>query len=131
MKIRCTKLINPNTGQEERSSPWRTIGKVYEVLEIYFGVEDAILKYRIKSDDNESPTLSHANLFEVVSDFIPSTWAVKSVPGKFFTIAPRAWHQADGFWVAYFDGEPWARDLYLEEVEKMLSEEQEYLKSLS
>jgi len=122
MIVKCTKLINPNTGEAEQNSPWRTVGREYTVLEIYMGHDDKILSYRLQSDDNMSPTLSHAELFDVTSDYIPSTWAVSNKTDGWFGLGPKSWQQA-GFWVAYFDGEEWARELYQREVDKMIDEE--------
>ena len=78
MIVTCTKLINPNTGEYEKSSLWRSVGQDYTVLEIYMGHDNKILKYRLQSDDNKSPTLSHTELFDVTSDYIPSTWTVSN-----------------------------------------------------
>lgn len=123
MIVTCTKLINPNTGETEKSSRWRTIGKEYNVLEIYMGHDDKTLKYRLQSDDNMSPTLSHAELFEVTSDYIPLSWAVSNSSG-WFGLGPKSWQKV-GFWVAYFDGEEWARALYQREVEKIIDEDRQ------
>lgn len=124
MIVKCTKLINPNTGKAEQNSPWRTLGREYTVLEIYMGHDDKILSYRLQSDDNKSPTLSHAELFDVTSDYIPSTWAVSNKVDGWFGLGPKSWQKV-GFWVAYFDGEEWARELYQREVDKMIDEEKQ------
>ncbi|RWR08116.1 hypothetical protein D2T33_15930 [Sinirhodobacter populi] len=129
MRVKCIKIINPNTGNEQASSPWLTVGKEYVVWEVSWGVNQKLIEFRFEHDDANSPALSNANLFELTSDYIPSTWSIRSIPDQRFSIGPRSW-QMDGFWVAYFDGEPWARELYQCEVKSMLEEEQAYLGKL-
>lgn len=125
MKVRCVSLINPNNNEAEENSPWLTLEKEYCVLEVYFGHDEKLLKYRLESDDNKSPTLHHAENFKVISEFVPSNWVVKNVNGQWFGLAPKSWYQ-DGFWVAYFDGEDWARMIYTYEVEKIIDEEKRH-----
>jgi hypothetical protein len=129
MRVTCIKIINPITGVEQSSSPWLTVGKVYRVWEVSWGASQKLIDYRFEHDDANSPALSNANLFKVTCDFIPSIWSVKSVPDQQFSVGPRSW-QVDGFWEAYFDGEPWARELYRREVIAMCAEEDAYLSKL-
>lgn len=77
--------------------------KVYSVLsiEIY---EDETL-YRIFSE-RESPIIYDCELFEIVSNRIPSLWTVNhNRQKKFFHICPQTW-AAPEYWVRYFDAEP-------------------------
>ena len=122
MIVVCKELINPNTGMHEESSPWLTVGKQYHVLQVYMGHGDRILKYRLESDDNRSPTMHHAELFDVVSSQLPSNWVIKNSMGSALELGPKAW-DVDGFWIAYFDGESWARELYANEVAKIVAED--------
>ena len=126
MKVKCISLVNDVTGEPQESSPWITLGKIYTVLELYLGSEERKPQYRLISDDAGSPTLNYSNNFEVISGFIPSSWAVNSVSPDIFEISPSRW-QESGYWEAYFDGEPWAETVFEEEVSKMFNEEQGFL----
>lgn len=129
MRVKCIKIINPITGDEQANSPWLTVGKEYGVWEVSWGISQKLIDFRFEHDDANSPALSNAKLFEVTCDFIPSTWSIQSIPDQRFSIGPRSW-QVDGFWVAYFDGELWARELYQREVKAMCAEEAAYLSKL-
>ena len=130
MRVKCVKLINEITGKMEKTSPWLTIGKTYMVLEVIFSDYDGTLSYRLISDDAGSPVLNHADLFEVVSGYIPSTWVVNAKAGRYFSMLPERWAQT-GVLEAYFDAEPWAIAIYKEEVAKMQAEEEAHLAKIA
>jgi hypothetical protein len=70
MRVRCTKLISEQTGQPIEKSPWLTLEKIYLVLEVYVS-EQKYVKFRLVSDDNNTPALHDFSQFELVSDTIP------------------------------------------------------------
>jgi hypothetical protein len=112
MRVRCAKLINEQTGQQIEKSPWLSIGKVYLVLEVSVS-ERKHVKFRLMSDDNDTPALHEFSQFEPVSDAIPKCWVTLFEPGRYLCLTPSAFAQP-GFWERYFDGEEAARQTFLE-----------------
>lgn len=102
MKVRCIK-----------KDAWLTIGKEYLVLGVYGG--GASFKYRLIGDDNYTPALHDAGLFELISPQIPRDWIFRVYPGAEWEITPAAW-ATEGFWGAYFDGDVSAKTVFTEVV---------------
>lgn len=94
-----------------RGNAWLTTGREYVVLGLY-GRGRAV-KFRILGDDGTTPALHPADRFRVVVPDIPRDWAFRLFPENEWEIGPAAW-SGDGFWVAYFDGEPSARAAFEE-----------------
>ena len=121
MKVRCENLINPITGAKEEISKWLTIGETYLVLSMYaFVGRDVML--RLIGDDANTPILVNARQFSTVCTEVPSNWrAIIDDNGTFF-LTPEAWSKP-GFWESYFNGERAARQIFMEELRKIETEE--------
>jgi len=78
-------------------------------LEIYGRANS--FAYRLIGDDDLTPALHDENLFEIISPEIPENWIFCTFPGPEWQITPAEW-AADGFWTAYFDGDPEARAVF-------------------
>ena len=109
MKVRCIKLVD-GFGQPVSRSSWVSVGHVYHVLEVLASPERT--RIRIVGD-SKTPALYHLEMFELVSGVIPAVWTVSSLRVGHFCICPKSW-SADGFWEAYFDGNPEAGDAFQE-----------------
>ena len=120
MRVRCTKLINERTGQLINTSPWLAVGKVYLVLEILVR-EQKYVKFRLVSDDNNTPAFHDSSQFELVSDVVPKCWIATFEPSQDFYLLPSTFAQ-QGFWERYFDGDDEVRHAF-EEVLNALEEE--------
>ena len=103
MRVRCTKIINPATGEPNDTSSWLRIGHEYIVLEI-LAVPDRRVTLRVLGEDN-SVALWDAEMFEVVDGTIPPNWVASVGPSGDLSLAPRRW-LAGGFWEAFFDHDP-------------------------
>lgn len=121
MKVKCIKLIDPNTGEPVDSRPLLTIGRIYHVLEVFCD-EQHPLTFRFLGDDKMSPALFDANQFELVSNKIPEEWCVKFVPGSYFKLTPKAWAN-DGFWEDYSDCDAEAERIFNEVAKKIVTDE--------
>lgn len=110
MRIRCI-------GKPEVVSGGYIPGKFYTVIEVYI-FTDGDNKFRVYNESGFSPPLFKAQYFEIVEGSIPETWVAYSglmSPAIGFVLCPQRWARPD-FWDAYFDGEPWAEELYEQEI---------------
>lgn len=121
MKVRCIKSMNEQTGESVDDSSWLTTGKEYRVLSIHMQ-HGLPLKFQIIGDDEITPAYHVADQFEIVSNFIPSTWVVDFEPESYFKLSPKEWCKP-GFWEDYFDGISEAVTLFHSENEKLIQEE--------
>jgi hypothetical protein len=126
MKVRCLKIINPNTGEDRGlSTPDISVGNIYDVLVLSLNTK----KYeesdvRIESNDDGVPILFALSNFEFVDPTIPSNFGFYSYPDKqFIELTPRSWAEYKSgreywcdFWDDFFDDEYAAIDLYRKEV---------------
>ena len=110
MKLRCTRIVSPTTGESLTTSPWLTVGREYEVLEISALVGREI-HFRIQTDRTGSPGLWDSRLFETVEADIPADWIASIDDAGNLTLGPAAWQRL-GFWEDYFDGDPEAVRTY-------------------
>lgn len=105
MRGLCRRIESPTTGGELEDSPWLTIGREYDVLEIvaYPGREVLL---RISGDDGAGgPGLWDSRLFATTSASLPTSWVASIDADGTMRMGPGAWHRY-GFWEAYFDGDP-------------------------
>lgn len=120
MKIKCIKIYNEHTKQEEQTSPFLTVGGEYIVLAIEMRVNR--VHYLLLDDSSTTPGLQLADQFEVMSKTVPATW--KIFPGflELLVLEPEAW-QTVGFWDNYYDGDPKAREIFRREAKIIYQEE--------
>ena len=123
MIVTCTRLGTLSSASASASASaslvndgWVTIGRNYLVLGVY-GRSNTI-KYRILGDDDRTPALQLAEQFEITSPEIPADWIFRVYSPSEWEILPAAW-SIDGFWMAYFDGEPSAKAIFEQEVSAM------------
>jgi hypothetical protein len=106
MRVRCTRIVNPITLNEERQSPWLTIGKEYIVLAIYFPHAAQQPVYLLVSDDDSKvPVRFKFDQFEVICGKVPQSWVVSAGDAEMMSFAPNDWLRT-GFWEDYFDAHP-------------------------
>jgi hypothetical protein len=103
-------IVSPTTGEAMATSPWLTVGREYDVLEIFAESERGVL-LRIETDESGTPGLWDASLFTTVSAEIPASWSAEVQADGSLTIGPDAWRRS-GFWESYFDGDPGAVSVY-------------------
>ncbi|MCC8961837.1 hypothetical protein H8A95_05760 [Bradyrhizobium sp. Pear76] len=101
-----------------RTSGWLTIGKEYLVLEVFVD-EQAGSRFRVISDDADTPILARSSEFEAVSDTIPKCWVV-TFKANLLLFSPAAFR--GDFWERYFDGDAAARNEF-SEVVKLIENE--------
>ena len=102
MKIICVGLGGGRRSEDGLSDGWVTLGKEYVVLGVYGRPTE--IKYRILSDDGQTPALHTAEHFKIVSPAIPADWIFSIYPDAEWKITP-AGLSGDDFWTAYFDGD--------------------------
>jgi len=122
MKVRCTRLLDEDTGDVLESSSWLTVNKVYHVLSVNIE-HDLPVKFQLISDDGQTPAYHEANQFEIVSNIIPQGWVIDFLSKSHFSLSPKAWSQS-GFWESYFDGELEAIELFNSEKNSIVSEDE-------
>jgi len=121
MKVICSKILDPDTGEEKQKDSWLTTGHTYTVLSVIVGASGK-LQFRLIGDDKYTPFLADANQFEVTDTKIPKSWEINFSPNSHFSISPKAWCRV-GFWDDYFDGDPEAEAIFDREKEVIFSEE--------
>jgi len=114
MRVRCIKLDKPHADQ---SDGWLTIGREYDVLELYCDVSRGVM-LRIIGDEPLTPALFKGELFEMVNDAIPGTWVAGRDKLGGYKFGPKVWHEP-GFWERFFDQEPKAVKTFTEEYRLM------------
>jgi len=120
MQVRCIRLINPITGENESHNPHLTIGRTYVVLTIEIGVHRH-LWFRLIGDDSPSPILEDTQQFEIVDGRLPSRWIVWSDGKGFLMLAPQSWTY-DGFWEQFFNNDEYARQEFRKEHALIINE---------
>lgn len=90
MRVKCLRILDEESGEIIKSSTWLSLGRSYLVLSVY-KQDSGPLKFQLIGDDGITPAYHNANQFEVVSDYIPSSWCISSVPGSHFELSPRPW----------------------------------------
>ncbi|MFF4384472.1 hypothetical protein [Kitasatospora sp. NPDC001547] len=83
------------------------VGEEYPVLEVFAARSRILFRLPDRSarrDEIESPGLWDADMFEIVSERMPTCWVTALKDGR-LTLAPREW-QRPGFWEDYYDHEP-------------------------
>jgi hypothetical protein len=121
MKVKCQKIINEQTQQEQSASPWLTVGKEYIVLmiEVYSNKNYFLM---IDDSSNEAPHLQDAKQFEVISHHIPSNWQINAGDLEITTLGPSTW-QEPSFWERCHDGDESALEIYKFEARIIIDEE--------
>lgn len=123
MKVRCIALLD-SQGKPVEFSPWLSLGHVYNVLSVLTNIAgekrlQIIEDTQLASTDTLGFHLSQC--FEVISDYRPSCWTERSIPGG-IELAPESW-QSEGFWEAFYDGDPQAQQTFEEQKTMMINEE--------
>lgn len=116
MKVRCTKIINPITGEIDKTSSWLTIDKIYQVLSVSVNPGKSI--YFQIVDDGKSPGLHDSRQFSVVSDKISSNWVIMTNKQGGVWIGPEKWTRS-AFWEDYYNDVPEAIRDFKEEQAKI------------
>ena len=106
MKVRCERLESPTTGEPLEQSPLLTLGREYLVLSV-IAEPGARVLVQLIDDQEKSPSIWDARLFSSASTRIPHIWEIRIDAHGVLTLGPADW-QRDGFWEAYFDGDPLA-----------------------
>lgn len=121
MKVKCQKIINEHTQQQQDTSPWLTIGKEYIVLMVEAWPTK---NYFLLVDDssNQAPHLHDAKQFEIITHHIPSNWQINVGDLEIMTIGPKTW-QEPSFWERCYDGDEKALALYKHEARIIMEEE--------
>lgn len=109
MKVVCRRIESATTDEAITTNPWLTVGREYDVLEVVAYPGGEIL-FRLLGDDQAGgPGLWDSRLFMANSTEVPASWVASVDDEGAVRLGPEAW-QRDGFWEAYFDGEPAAVD---------------------
>ncbi len=106
MKVRCIKFFD-HQRKEKTDSSWLSLGKVYYVMEVWYdigGYCDYSILTTLKDPGFASIRGFPAESFEIVSEVIPSNWAIKLRNGR-ISLAPKSW-QEEGFYEKFYDADP-------------------------
>jgi hypothetical protein len=119
MKVRCVRLLD-ESGREQASSAWLTVGRVYLVLSLYLAPHGNSVQ--IMDDQGPGPGFYRLDQFDLVDGSVPAIWVASKMPGgSELSLEPAAWTPV-GFWERYFDGDPEARALFKQELAKLASD---------
>ena len=121
MKVKCLKIINEFTQQDQEMSAWLTVNKEYNVLAMEVRTNK---NFFLLIDDsiNQAPHLHDAKQFEVVTHGVPSNWVINAGNLEVMTIGPKVWQNLN-FWEECYEGNEAALELYKKEVTIILEEE--------
>lgn len=108
MKVVSRKVLDAATGESVRRVRDMVVGQEYVVLTVTARPGGEI-SLRV-NDSEHSPRLWPSDLFETVSDRIPSCWTCEvrgdDILGDgIVELAPKAWQRPD-FWLDYYDDVP-------------------------
>lgn len=121
MKVKCLKIINEHTQQQQDTSHWLTVGKEYIVLAIQvFPTKNFYLL--VDDSSNQDPHLHDAKQFAVLSHHIPSNWTVNPGDLEVVSIGPKVW-QEPTFWESCYDGDQESLEIYKREARIIHAEE--------
>lgn len=101
MRVQCTKIYTGATGPAETST-WLTVGRIYDVLEVY-AYPGGQVELRIESDDQQTPALFDSSCFVTVDETMSKSWAARIGDSGALLLGPREW-SLPGFWESFFDG---------------------------
>lgn len=93
-----------------------------DLLVVEISIESDHTSLRVEHPTEQSPYLLDIKFVEVVSSKIPSNWVIYPCEGYGPDLTARSWARED-YWRAYYDGEPWAEELYEQEVAIMRAED--------
>lgn len=127
MKVKLKEIIDSVGKDSQDNKIYLTPGNVYQVLAIDIEMynEKPSLNLRIMDDLNETPGRYSIDLFEIVSNKIPSSWQIEYNSHRLFRLEPGLWLDEDkwkdkhSFWEAYFDDDKEAILIFEQEKEKM------------
>jgi hypothetical protein len=104
----------------ETQAVWLRKGKEHVVLAIEQH-HDGVAGYRIESEQAEKPMIFEAHQFKICDPKLPSTWVVLGLSGATVRLGPQAFG-GEGFWEAYFEGDPKAVEAYGAARDQIMSE---------
>lgn len=123
MKVKCTRLLDAK-GREVSSSPWLSIGNVYNVLSMHM-TSDGGRSYEIviHCSEDEWPVIGNFPMenLEVVNAQVPSNWHIWIGDDGTVELAPLEW-QDTTFRNDFFDREPRAFEKFRKMLEKTFME---------
>ncbi len=105
-------ILKPKATNAPNVRGWLEQSRPYFVLAVE-ATSNGASWYRIESEDNETPALFEADLFEIVDPSIPAAWIVVRQGNLPLQLMPTSWSD-DGFWERFFDGDTTAQEDYEE-----------------
>ena len=103
-------------GSKSDGGTWLIVDKEYVVIEVFSSYKGKVF-YRIISDDNNSPILEKAVLFQIIDDKPAINWVIDYYEGRYLSFSPSAWGEL-GFWEDYFNFDKEAEQIF--EAEKKI-----------
>lgn len=88
VRVVCTRILSPTTGEDMATSPWLTVGREYDVLEILAEPGREVL-FRIATDESGAPGLWDSRLFKSVDMRVPTSWSAGLQADGSLILAPR------------------------------------------
>ena len=125
MKVKCRKIISPISKEDlgEQSS-WLKRNNEYVVLALAINSKFGMEIY-IQTEHHNEPAAFSIEGFEIISQLIPSNWAMisKNVGDESFVkYIPKSWDYEE-FFEEIADEKPIALDLFHQEARKIYAEE--------
>ncbi|HQY22949.1 MAG TPA: hypothetical protein PK389_04265 [Gammaproteobacteria bacterium] len=104
MKLKCKETVKRHFYRnEEDYSTLLKKGKEYVVLGISFSYKN---RYVCLETNDELPALLDIRQFEVVSNYVPSRWAVRYArEHDQLSFFPKSWVESKAFWQGLFQKE--------------------------
>lgn len=121
MKVVCIRLISPVNGRSMTDSSWVKLDSEYPVLSI-LAAPGGKVQVQILTEDGIGAGWFDSSMFMTSDATIPSNWVVKINDGGEIEMAPDRWTRP-GFWEAFYDGVPAARQAFDEELSIILGPE--------
>ncbi|WP_217161599.1 hypothetical protein [Streptomyces sp. AC512_CC834] len=96
------------------------VDREYVVLEVFAPIERSP-EFRIEFIEGEGSALFDSRAFTVTSSLLPPSWRYVQFATGSFSLRPEPWGRP-GFWDAYYDGDPQAREIFEVEKRRILSD---------
>lgn len=121
MRIKLRRIISQTTKQELDEAPWGKVDQEFLVLALFVGTRSGLSAY-IQAPPYNEPGFFALDGFEVLSQYISSTWVMRVTANNVISFLPKNWAY-ESFFDEVENGDLKAIELFNQETEKMYIEE--------
>lgn len=121
MRVLCTAIRSPISGERISASTWLRVDGEYVVVGV-LALPGRRIELQILEEGGEAPSWWDSEMFLTIDARVPSNWVAHVGEGGALRLGPASWLAPD-FWESYFDRTPEAIKVFNEELARMLDDE--------